>query len=277
MSEENQNHLAFELVSASGSAPSRTGVLLHGILGLKKNLLGIAQKMANAFHGWQWVVVDLRNHGDSRGFVGPHTLEACAGDILDLMNYLNLKPEAIVGHSFGGKVALAYSEISEVSQVWVWDSAPGEEVLYSANERTDSVGRVIEVLKSLPMPIISRAQLVQDLLAGGLSKDVALWMTTNLKTRSEGLVFKFDLGCVEEMLDSYFGTSFWPLLRLGKSGTDYHFICAQKGNRFSEGDLKELEALTQSHVYLHRLENAGHWLHIDNPEGVVQQMKPYFI
>jgi pimeloyl-ACP methyl ester carboxylesterase len=52
------------------------------------------------------VLVDLRGHGRSEPGEPPHTLAACAEDLRALFDEIpNL--EAISGHSYGGKDALA--------------------------------------------------------------------------------------------------------------------------------------------------------------------------
>lgn len=97
----------------------------------------------------------MAGHGDSPSFTPPHDLKACANDILcvrvvqrapllrsmllthlsamtsGLASHLNVEPEAVFGHSFGGKVALKYLQECQQqsrtlpSQVWVLDSLPG--------------------------------------------------------------------------------------------------------------------------------------------------------
>lgn len=59
------------------------------------------------------VVVDLRCHGESAAAaggqpaVGPHTVDASARDVLNLLRELRMFPNMLVGHSFGGKVRVS--------------------------------------------------------------------------------------------------------------------------------------------------------------------------
>ncbi|KAG5562470.1 hypothetical protein RHGRI_005262 [Rhododendron griersonianum] len=94
--------------------PPPTAVLLHGILGCRKNWGTFARRLAHEFPTWQIVItqfllVDLRCHGDSAAIKkrGPHTVASTALDILKLLGKLKLTPRVLVGHSFGGKVALS--------------------------------------------------------------------------------------------------------------------------------------------------------------------------
>ena len=43
-------------------------------------------------------------HGSSPSFSSPHTLETCAEDVARTLEFLNVEPQVMVGHSYGGKV-----------------------------------------------------------------------------------------------------------------------------------------------------------------------------
>ena len=42
-----------------------TAVLIHGILGSRRNLLSFAKRLSQAFPSWQFLLVDLRCHGQT--------------------------------------------------------------------------------------------------------------------------------------------------------------------------------------------------------------------
>ena len=48
-----------------------TAVLIHGILGSRRNLLSFANRLARAFPSWQFVLVDLRCHGQTASMPDP--------------------------------------------------------------------------------------------------------------------------------------------------------------------------------------------------------------
>lgn len=59
-------------------------------------------------------MVDLRNHGKSAGLEGivpPHDMENAAEDLANLVKSQGWKwPDAVIGHSMGGKVALQFAQ-----------------------------------------------------------------------------------------------------------------------------------------------------------------------
>jgi pimeloyl-ACP methyl ester carboxylesterase len=64
-----------------------TAVFLHGILGCRKNWGTFAKRLAREFPMWQFLLVDLRCHGDSASMKkrGPHTVASAALDVLKLV------------------------------------------------------------------------------------------------------------------------------------------------------------------------------------------------
>ena len=89
--------------------PPPTAVLIHGILGSRRNMQSFAKRLVEGFPAWQVVLVDLRCHGDSAPLftTGPHGVDTAAGDVLRLLSALKLFPEILIGHSFGGKVVMS--------------------------------------------------------------------------------------------------------------------------------------------------------------------------
>src|SRR5688572_27394425 len=51
---------------------------------------------------------DLRGFGDSTTIDSPHSIDDYASDVGGLLDYLGIQKAAIVGHSMGGYVALAF-------------------------------------------------------------------------------------------------------------------------------------------------------------------------
>ena len=95
-------------------------------MGSSRNLRSFARRLAALHPGWQFLLVDLRCHGASAAAVAPgaHTLSAAADDVLRLLSALKLFPHALIGHSFGGKVAMAMvhqfgRRLPRPVQVWV--------------------------------------------------------------------------------------------------------------------------------------------------------------
>ena len=267
---------AHRIVAAPASAPEHTAYLVHGILGSMGNWRVFARRVVERHPAWRVVLLDLRNHGLSGHPPGPHTVEACAADVLRLASHLGLPPDVVWGHSFGGKVALLAGQrlagqhpAGEVREVWLLDSHPGAESAPLAGIGGE-MGQLLAALRALSLPAASRRGAVDTLRRAGLSEPVLAWMSTNLRRSAGGYVWRFELSAVEEMLRDYLALDAWPELARGGARPRLHVLWAERNERWSRADLGRLRSLEATgHVVVHRLVGAGHWVHVDNPDGLL--------
>src|SRR6202521_4601224 len=78
--------------------------LLHGFTQSARSWHEVISKMPQE---WQWVLPDLRGHGDTSVRAGaPHTMDACAADLEMLWAHLGIARPDLVGYSMGGRLAL---------------------------------------------------------------------------------------------------------------------------------------------------------------------------
>lgn len=255
------------------SSASRCLVLLHGILGSGGNLRGLGRRLVEQLPGTRVALFDLRGHGDSAGYArnvgGPHTVRACVEDLDTALRNLRVHADAVIGHSFGGKVALMYAQRfpQGLRQAWALDSTPG--IKRDAGGR--EVRRVYEALREVPTPFQSREAMLQALESRGIATGIARWMTTNLKREGDVYDWAFDLDVIGELLEDYFQQDMWPWLEARRGTPDVHLLRAMNSDRFSQEDAERAMALPRAaRVKLHELPNSGHWVHADNPEGLLE-------
>src|SRR5690606_30475471 len=104
-------------------------------------------------------------------------------DVAALIEELGLPVSVILGHSYGGKVALAYARAHPqgLAQVWVVDST------LRVREPSGSAWRLIEAVRSLPDQFSSRDELVEGLASHGYPATLANWLGMNLERDGERL------------------------------------------------------------------------------------------
>ncbi|CAN1147753.1 Putative esterase/lipase HI_0193 [Linum perenne] len=296
--------LAYELVQGSlvkwsssmdksvGDPP--TAVLLHGILGSRKNWGTFAKRLAQEFPMWQFLLVDLRCHGDSASVSrrGPHSVASTALDVLKLVAHLRITPRVLIGHSFGGKVVLsmvdqAAKPLARPIRVWVLDATPGK--VRAGGDGEDHPSELISFLRRLPTEVTSKREVVSALLRDGFSKDVAQWVVTNLRpsgppsSPSSKFSWMFDLEGISEMYNSYEETNLWKFVDNLPRGVHLNFLKAERSlHRWALEDLQRIHAAEDiaseegGGVEMHVLEDAGHWVHTDNPDGLFRILSPSF-
>jgi pimeloyl-ACP methyl ester carboxylesterase len=253
--------LGHDIIGGTGE-PRAWIYFLHGIYGAGRNWGTIARRLVEARPGWGAVLVDLRQHGASQGFPPPNTIEAAAADLTRLEKSIGRPAAAVLGHSFGGKVALQQSldPPSAPRQVWVVDSTP------QAGPPSGSAWRMLEVVRALPAEFDGRADAVAALESNGIDRPVAQWMATNLERHDGRLRWRFDLAAIEELLRDFFRTELWGAVERPTRGVEVHVVKATRSSTLSGETLARVEQATLTRV--HRVEG-GHWLNADSPDAMV--------
>ena len=255
-------HIHHETVVAPGAAPTMRLLVLHGIYGAGRNWGSVARRLVRARPEWSVVLVDLRSHGRSPR-LSPHTVEACARDLVRLEDDVGRRADAVLGHSFGGKVALVYARLRPLRQLWVVDSSPG------AGRAGGSAWRMLGVLRRHPGPFGSRAEAVAAVESEGFSTLVAKWMATNAVPTDNGLEWRLDADEMEAYLRDYFRTDVWDVALNPTAGTAVHFVRALGSRVLDEVAVALIReaASDDRHVCLHEVEG-GHWVNTENPDAL---------
>ena len=109
--------------SRFGESNGSNVVILHGLLGSKRNWFGIGKSLADlGFHVW---LIDLRNHGESE-WSDKHTYFDLAEDVKKLLEEQRVVNSYLIGHSMGGKAAMVLDKLYQgfISKLVVVDIAP---------------------------------------------------------------------------------------------------------------------------------------------------------
>ena len=269
---------AIEVVAA-GVDPAHfegSALLVHGILGSGANWRSFVRRLvatSPAAARLRWVLVDLRHHGESTRLATkpalPDTVAACADDCLRLGRALGVHWDVLAGHSFGGKVALELARRPDANarQLWLLDSPPGAQP-ERARDAHDELARVIATLRAVGHPLPPRAEVGRRLEALGLSPGLSQWMTTNVRgDETTGYDWKFDLARCEALIADYLTLDFWSLVEAPPPGLDVRIVYGARSDRFGSDERLRLGALAPGQVAV--LPEAGHWLHADDPAGLM--------
>lgn len=265
--------------------------MLHGLYGRGRNWQSIAKDLASQRPEWGSLLVDLRLHGESLGFEPPHTLAAAADDVRETLAALAHADDAaaaapagadssitvggVLGHSFGGKVALAMAEqhaalqsaqagAGAAFQIWVIDSTP------ETREPSGSAWDMLTHVRALPDTFGARAEAIAALEQRGWPTGVATWMATNLRFIDGRFRWTLDFDGMEALLRSFFETDLWHVVEQPPSGVEIHFVKGEESHTLSEEACVRIQRAHDANgrVHLHRLAG-GHWLNADNPQGII--------
>lgn len=259
--------LHHELLGAPGA--TRAVAFLHGILGSGANLRSHARRFIDARPDFAAVLIDLRAHGDSLGDEGPDTLEQAARDVAQTAAALTPPLHAVVGHSFGGKVALALAQLEpSLAAVLTLDSAPGPRLDARGSESTV---QVLSMLEGLTGPWPTRDAFIAEVEQQGQPRALAQWLAMNLGQRERGFHFRLALPRIRALLEDYFAVDLWPVVERAartQTGPRVHLVIAARSGVYSPADRTRAQALTTGERVTVDTLPAGHWVHVEDPQGV---------
>jgi esterase len=261
--------LAFDVIEGRGA--KRIAAFLHGILGRGQNLRSIARRFVEARPDWTARLVDLRGHGRSqKGTAGP-SLEAAARDVVKLAGESPQPVTAIIGHSFGGKVALEAARIgstASLERIVVIDSYPGvREPYHGKNDPLE----VVDTIESLPATFASRSAFVEALIKSGKSPALAQWLAQSVEPDGGRVRFMPDTSEIRMLLMDYLSRDLWPVVQQPPDNVSVHLVIGDRSDAFSPADRDRSARISAANprVTVDVLP-AGHWVHVDDPDGLLR-------
>jgi esterase len=242
--------LHYQLLAAESDA--LPVLLIHGLFGNLDNL-GVLARDLHQRHSV--IKVDLRNHGLSPR-AGEMNYPAMAQDLLELLDELRLEKAIVIGHSMGGKAAMALTAIApeRVAKLIVIDVAP-------VNYQTRRHDEIFAALKAVSAAGITQRQAAAQLMRDYLQEEGVIQFL--LKSFHNG-EWRFNLPVLIERYDDITGWQDVPawshptlFIRGGLSPYVQDSYRADIARQFPQA---------RAHV----VAGTGHWVHAEKPEAVLR-------
>jgi len=235
-------------------------IIIHGFLGMSDNW----KTLANQFvaQNFQVHALDLRNHGKSF-HSDDFNYEIMVEDVKYYCDYHQLKDIAIIGHSMGGKVAMLFATTypNLVSKLIVADIGPK---YYAPHHQTILAG--LNAIDFSKKP--SRSQVEEEL--SNYIKDFGTrqFLLKSLYWKTpEQLAFRFNLEVFNKKIENI-GTAL-PFENTFLKPT--LFLRGDKSDYILDADFETIYHHFQNSK-IETINNAGHWLHAENPADFYQKV-----
>lgn len=238
-------------VIGEGSEPV---LFLHGFLGQGRNLRRIAQYFLAPNPDHRAYLIDLPGHGRSDPLPPEAGLDEVAAMVLAAIE--SLPSLRIIGHSLGGRVALAMlgADPDRVSRVDLLDITPG---------RTHKLpSGLLATLLDAPEAAETREAMTAFFLAEGVSEALTNWITMNLQRVDDGVRWSFDRQALAAFAARNQQTDLWPVVE--EHGDRVHLVYGADSAYVPSPDLARLRGLG---VPCLRVPGVGHFLHVEDPRG----------
>jgi esterase len=237
-------------------------IILHGLFGNLDNWQTIAKQLAKS----NWVfIVDQRNHGKS-----PHVDEMnytlMAEDLKAFMDQHWIPRAHIIGHSMGGKTAMqfAFDYPDMVDKLVIVDIAP--------SENKAGHDAIFEALLSLNVEKINnRSEAEENLKTKIEDFGVRQFLLKNLKRGKNGTYrWKMNLKAIHK--------NYQKILDSVESDMPYDgeslFVIGVLSGYVKEAEEKLIHQLFTD-AKIQTIEKAGHWVHADAPEELLNMVTAF--
>jgi len=228
-------------------------LILHGFLGMSDNWKTFAKNISNS--GFEVHLIDQRNHG--RSFHSPEfSYDLMADDLERYSAHYGLNKFHLLGHSMGGKTAMYYAAkySNRIEKLVIADIAPK---YYPPHHQ-----QILKGLSALDFNTISsRLQADEALSTFVTEKGVRQFLLKNLCWETKDrLGLRANISVLSQKAEAV-GEAL-PSSYLFHGPT--LFLKGEKSDYITDED----SSLLKQHfpyTTLETIQNAGHWLHAENP------------
>jgi esterase len=237
-------------------------IILHGLFGSLENWHSISRNLAADF---QVLAIDQRNHGRS-----PHapamSYQLMAEDLKDLLAAQHLGPVILLGHSMGGKtamaVALTYPNL--VNELIIVDIAP--------RAYPDRHRQILKALLPLDLRSFkSRAEMELQLAPWIPDLAVRQFLLKNVKRDQAGTFFwQMNLAAI----DANFPRLSDEISSPRPFDKPTLFIRGERSDYIRDQDMTSIRKLFPR-AQLCEIAGAGHWVHAEKPEDFLRKVREF--
>ena len=235
-------------------------LIIHGLFGSKQNWTQIGKILAETT---QVITIDCRNHGESF-HSDSMTYHEMATDVIQLMNDFNIIKANIIGHSMGGKVAMAISQLypEKVNKQVIIDIAPKA---YPPHHT-----KIISALTNIDLNKFKSRSDVNLALRESIPNDVLRqFLIKNIQPK-QPLKWQINLDGIAK---SYPDIMDWPENLLNSSSVESLFIRGKKSNYVDNNDETIIKSMF-SNCQIKSID-ASHWVHAEKPTETIKHISNF--
>lgn len=236
-------------------------VILHGLFGFSDNWQTIAKGLAEHH---LVITPDLRNHGRSP-HLPTHSYPEMADDLKTFLEAHWVFSTDLVGHSMGGKVAMQFAlhHPDMVHKLVVVDIAPGQ----AADNHSD----IFQALFDLDLTGLATRQEADSRLAASIPDyGTRQFLLKNITRDTDGrFAWKMNLPVLWQE---------YPAILAAVDGDPFDkpalFIRGSRSDYIKDADFALIKSLfPQAEIVT--IEDAGHWVHADQPEKLLATLEAF--
>jgi esterase len=243
-------------------------VVMHGLYGSSDNWLPLARVFEQHF---RVILVDLRNHGNSPK-TSSHTYGEMVTDLAWLFHELEIEKAHLLGHSMGGKVAMAFAADypEKTLSLTVADIAPLNYLLSPASELQYAFHeKILKSLLNIDLSAYNERKEVELTMKNDLTETaLRKFMLKNLfRNQNKQFEWKINVPILyQELKHIISGVNFTDFEdRIPILNYPVHFIKGSLSRYINNNGIDAIRKIYPE-AKLSVIENASHLLHAEKPE-----------
>ena len=232
-------------------------VILHGLFGAGRNWTQMAQALSAHY---RVILPDARNHGASP-WSDSMSYPDMAQDVAALLEREGVQQPFVIGHSMGGKtaMALALAEPSRVAGVAVIDIAP--------RAYADQFSTYVTAMRSLDVAAATSRRELQQALATQLGPTAPVdFLLQNLRRHGDRFDWRINLMATSLCMGAL--CSFPEALQQARYDRPALFVHGADSDYVPPDAVPGIRALFPQAELL-SIADAGHWVHADQPAALL--------
>ncbi len=264
-----------------GSTTGKTGltgagspvIILHGLYGSSDNWLTIGRELSSDYPVY---LVDLRNHGNSP-HSDRHTYPLMKLDLLEFIDRYDIEKAMIVGHSMGGKVAMAFSAEfpKRIKSMVVIDIGPKSyHTLTGYSPQAIEHMNILNAMQSVDFSgVKTREEIDARLEVYIKSFRIRNFLMKSIKrNRDNSFSWKINVPVLIKELPATLEGVGYTSQRI--SGFPVLFIKGENSDYITDEDIPAIINLFPAAEFI-TIPGAGHWLHAEKPELVIKTLREF--
>lgn len=250
---------------SSGQQDSNTVpvVLIHGLFGSYENLGVIERSLSEQY---RVLNVDVRNHGRS-GHTEQMNYALMAEDLAQTLDQLNIPVAVLLGHSMGGKLAMAFAlqYPQRVSKLILADIAP---VAYPPRHNSIFAGLTAVDLAGISSRADADKQLAQHISEPGVRQ----FLLKSLVKEDDSFHWRFNLAALQANYAALVGA---PMTEGSYDGPTLFIKGGDSDYILPEHKARIMQLFPQAQAKI--IQGTGHWLHAEKPAAFTKLVQDFLL
>lgn len=247
-------------------------LILHGLYGCADSWLNVGKSLSTNYcvH-----LLDLRNHGNSF-HSDRFDYESMVDDIKNYTSFHGLNKFNIIGHSMGGKVTMSFANKYPecLDNIIIADISPRPYKSLNNNEpNTNFHLNLISNIKNLDISEIKNFSEIEVNL-NNYNKNIKNLILKNLKKEAGKLIWKINVDSIFKNINNIFDGLDIEKHIENKIKTRCLFLKATNSEYICDIDRKIIDFIFSDSIVVD-IPKAGHWLHIDQTEIVINEIQKF--